>query len=155
MESIINLFKGELLTPTLIVSFASFLAGLLVEMAVIKLMSGRKAAPGQKRVSSRLRPDSDRARPDKRHPAPADGSVEIYVGNLSYDMPEDALRKEFEAFGKVNSARIITNKFNNRSKGFGFVQMPVRSEAEAAVKAIDGKEMFGRCIKCNEARNLV
>ena len=88
------------------------------------------------------------------HPAPADGSIEIYVGNLSYDLTEDQLRKEFEAYGKVNSARIITNRYNNKSKGFGFVHMPNRAEVEAAVAALNDKEILGRKLKCNEARNV-
>ena len=89
-----------------------------------------------------------------RHPAPADGSIEIYVGNLSYDLTEDQLRKEFEAYGTVNSARIIMNRYNNKSKGFGFVHMPNRSEADAAVAALNDKEILGRKLKCNEARNV-
>lgn len=91
---------------------------------------------------------------EKRHPAPADGSVEIYVGNLSYDLTEDQLRKEFEAFGKVNSARIITNRYTNRSKGFGFVHMPDLAAATAAVKALNDKELLGRKLKCNQAKNV-
>ena len=87
------------------------------------------------------------------HKPPEDGSIEIYVGNLSYDMTDDQLLKEFEVFGKVNSARIITNRYNNRSKGFGFVHMPNRAEADAAVAALNDKEILGRKIKCNEARN--
>ncbi|MBQ4385840.1 MAG: RNA-binding protein [Kiritimatiellae bacterium] len=79
--------------------------------------------------------------------------MEIYVGNLSYDLTDDQLRKEFEAYGKVNSARVITNRYNNRSKGFGFVHMPNREEADAAVAALNDKEILGRKIKCNEARN--
>ena len=89
-----------------------------------------------------------------RHPAPADGSIEIYVGNLSYDLTEDQLRKEFEAFGTVNSARIISNRYNNKPKGFGFVHMPNRAEADAAVAALNDKEILGRKLKCNEARNV-
>ncbi len=91
---------------------------------------------------------------EKKHPAPADGSVEIYVGNLSYDLTEDQLRKEFEAFGTVNSARIITNRFNNRSKGFGFVHMPNQAEADAAVAALNDKDILGRKLKCNQAKNV-
>ncbi|MBR4893945.1 MAG: RNA-binding protein [Kiritimatiellae bacterium] len=91
----------------------------------------------------------------KRHPAPPDGSIEIYVGNLSYDLTEDRLRKEFEAYGVVNSARIITNRYTNKSKGFGFVHMPNRAEADAAVKALSDKDILGRKLKCNEAKNLV
>jgi RNA recognition motif-containing protein len=82
------------------------------------------------------------------------GSVEIYVGNLSYDMTEPQLLAEFEKFGKVNSARIITNRFNNKSKGFGFVIMPNRDEAEKAINALSEKEVMGRPMKVNEARNL-
>jgi RNA recognition motif-containing protein len=91
----------------------------------------------------------------KPQPAPADGSVEIYVGNLSYDMTEDQLRAEFEAFGKVNSTRLVMNRFNGKSKGFGFVQMPNREEADKAVAALNDKELMGRHIKCNEAKNLI
>ena len=91
----------------------------------------------------------------KPHPAPADGSIEIYVGNLSYDMTEEQLRKEFEAYGTVNSARLIINKFNGKSKGFGFVHMPNRDEAEKACAALNDKEILGRRMKCNEAKNLI
>ena len=70
-------------------------------------------------------------------------------------MTEDQLRKEFEAFGAVNSARLILNKFNGKSKGFGFVQMPNRAEAEKACEALNDKEIMGRKMKCNEAKNLI
>ncbi len=79
--------------------------------------------------------------------------VEIYVGNLSYDMTEPRLRKEFERYGNVKSARIITNRTSNKSKGFGFVEMPDRSEAEAAIKALHDADVLGRKLRVNEARN--
>lgn len=79
--------------------------------------------------------------------------VEIYVGNLSYDMNEAQLRREFEKYGAVKSARIIENRYNKKSKGFGFVEMPVRNEAEAAVKALHDKEIMGRKLRINEAKN--
>jgi hypothetical protein len=83
-----------------------------------------------------------------------DGScIEIYVGNLSYDMTEAQMRKEFERFGEVKSARIITNRFNSKSKGYGFVEMPNRSEAEAAIKALHDKDCLGRKLRVNEAKN--
>ncbi|OPZ62602.1 MAG: RNA recognition motif [Firmicutes bacterium ADurb.Bin506] len=66
---------------------------------------------------------------------------------------EDQLRREFEHFGKVKSARIISNRFNRKSKGFGFVEMPNRPEAEAAIKALHDKEIQGRKLRVNEARN--
>lgn len=89
----------------------------------------------------------------KRHTPPTDGSIEIYVGNLSYDLTEDRLRKEFEAFGKVNSARIITNRYSGKSKGFGFVHMPDEKEVEAAIAALNDKDILGRKLKCNVAKN--
>jgi RNA recognition motif-containing protein len=79
--------------------------------------------------------------------------VEIYVGNLSYDMNESQMRKEFERFGTVKSARVITHRFNHRSKGFGFVEMPNRSEAEAAIDALNNREIMGRKLRINEAKN--
>lgn len=79
--------------------------------------------------------------------------VEIYVGNLSYDMSEAQMRKEFEKFGAVKSARIISNRFNHKSKGFGFVEMPNRPEAEAAIKALHDKDILGRKLRVNEAKN--
>jgi len=79
--------------------------------------------------------------------------VEIYVGNLSYDMNEAQMRKEFERFGTVKSARVITHRFNHRSKGFGFVEMPNRAEAEAAIKALNNKDVMGRKLRINEAKN--
>jgi RNA recognition motif-containing protein len=79
--------------------------------------------------------------------------VEIYVGNLSYDMTEAHMRKEFEKYGAVKSARIISNRFNHKSKGFGFVEMPDRPEAEAAIKALHDKDILGRKLRVNEAKN--
>ncbi len=79
--------------------------------------------------------------------------VEIYVGNLSYDMNESQMRKEFERFGTVKSARVITHRFNHRSKGFGFVEMPNRPEAEAAINALNNREIMGRKLRINEAKN--
>lgn len=83
-----------------------------------------------------------------------DGScVEIYVGNLSYDMTEAQMRKEFERYGAVKSSRIITNRFNSKSKGYGFIEMPNRPEAEAAIKSLHDKDIFGRKLRVNEAKN--
>lgn len=79
--------------------------------------------------------------------------VEIYVGNLSYDMSEAQMRKEFEKYGAVKSARIISNRFNHKSKGFGFVEMPNRPEAEAAIRALHDRDSLGRKLRVNEAKN--
>lgn len=79
-------------------------------------------------------------------------AVEIYVGNLSYEMSNSDLRKEFQKFGIVNSARIITQRNSRKSKGYGFVEMKHRSEAEEAIMALNNKEIKGRKIHVNEAR---
>ncbi|PKN23874.1 MAG: RNA-binding protein [Deltaproteobacteria bacterium HGW-Deltaproteobacteria-21] len=78
--------------------------------------------------------------------------MNIYVGNLSYTITEDDLRQAFEAFGQVTSASIIKDKFSGQSKGFGFVEMPSKEEATAAITALNGKEMKGRNLSVNEAR---
>jgi RNA recognition motif-containing protein len=83
---------------------------------------------------------------------PGDG-VELYVGNLSYDVGEKELIKIFSSHGKVLSARIIKNKFNNRSKGYGFVEMATGSGAGKAVKAMHGKDVKERKLVVNEARS--
>ena len=89
-----------------------------------------------------------------RQPIPA-GSVEIYVGNLSYDLTDEELKKLFAEYGEVSSARIVLNRFNGKSKGFGFVVMPNRSEAEKAIAAYSEKEFMGRKMRVNEAMNTI
>ena len=78
--------------------------------------------------------------------------MNIYVGNLSYDMTEEDLRKEFEAFGKVDSVNIIKDKFTDRSRGFAFVEMASSDEGKAAIAAINGKDVKGRALNVSEAR---
>ena len=85
-----------------------------------------------------------------RQPAP--GEVEIYVGNLNFETTEAQLRAEFAKFGVVSGARVATNRGTGRSKGFGFVTMPRRKEAEIAIKALDNAEVMGRRLHVNEAR---
>ena len=80
-------------------------------------------------------------------------SIEIYVGNLSYDMTDEQLEKAFAKYGTVRRARVITNRFNHKSKGFGFVEMVYRVEAEKAIKALHDKTVMGRKLRVNEARN--
>ena len=78
--------------------------------------------------------------------------MRIYVGNLSYQVTDEELRQAFEAFGEVSSANVIMDKFSGQSKGFGFVEMPSKSEAEAAISSLNGKELKGRALNVNEAR---
>jgi len=78
--------------------------------------------------------------------------MNIYIGNLSYDVSEGNLRQAFEAFGQVSSARIVKDKYNGQSRGFGFVEMPEQSQAQAAIKSLNGKEFLGKQMSVNEAR---
>lgn len=78
--------------------------------------------------------------------------MNIYAGNLSRDVTEEELRKAFEAFGEVTSAKIVFDKFSGQSRGFGFVEMPVKAEAEAALSGLNGKQLKGRTLTVNEAR---
>ena len=115
------------------------IAGIVVLVIVIAALARRKK--GGKAPSA------------KPNGSGGNGSmVEIYVGNLSYDMNDAQLRREFERFGVVKSARVITNRSNNKSKGYGFVEMPHRKEALIAIKALDNSEVMARRIRVNEAR---
>ncbi len=78
--------------------------------------------------------------------------MNIYVGNLPYTLSEDDLKAAFAQFGEVSSASIIMDKMSGQSKGFGFVEMPEKSEADEAVKALNESALNGRNIKVNEAR---
>jgi RNA recognition motif-containing protein len=78
--------------------------------------------------------------------------MNIYVGNLSRMVTEDALKNLFEAFGQVQSIRIIKDKFSGEPRGFGFVDMPNKEEAEKAIAHLNGTELEGMRLKVNEAR---
>ncbi len=78
--------------------------------------------------------------------------MNIYVGNLSRETTEDDLRQAFEAFGQVESASVIKDRFTGESRGFGFVEMPSKDEAQAAIAGMNGKDLMGRALNVNEAR---
>ena len=78
--------------------------------------------------------------------------MNIYVGNLAYEVTDDNLAEEFGAYGQVESARVITDRFSGRSRGFGFVEMPNDAEAQTAIDSISGKEIKGRAVTANQAR---
>jgi len=78
--------------------------------------------------------------------------MNLYVGNLSYEMSEENLRSEFAEYGEVQSAKIITDKFTGRSRGFGFVEMNSDDEGKKAMEELNGKDCEGRQLVVNEAR---
>ena len=78
--------------------------------------------------------------------------MNIYVGQLPYDVTENELREIFSEFGEIASLNLITDKFSGRSKGFGFIDMPNNSEADQAIKALNKSMLHGREIKVNQAQ---
>jgi RNA recognition motif-containing protein len=78
--------------------------------------------------------------------------MNIFVGNLSREATEDELQKAFEPFGRIKSVKIIRDMFSRESKGFAFVEMPVKAEAEAAIKGLNATQFKGKPLNVNEAR---
>lgn len=78
--------------------------------------------------------------------------MNIYVGNLSYEVTDADLRAAFEPFGQVESVNIIKDKYTNRSKGFGFVEMASKAEGQSAIDGLNGKEFKGKTLNVDEAR---
>jgi RNA recognition motif-containing protein len=78
--------------------------------------------------------------------------MNIYVGNLSFEVGEEDLRQAFSAFGQVATINIIKDKFSGESRGFGFVEMPAKAEADAAIAGLNGTDLKGRTLTVNEAR---
>ena len=78
--------------------------------------------------------------------------MNIYVGNLAYSVTAEDLKKAFEAFGQVASVNLIKDQYSNQSKGFGFVEMPESSEAQAAISGLNGKDLSGRNLNVSEAK---
>ncbi len=78
--------------------------------------------------------------------------MNLYVGNLAYSVTEEDLKEAFSEYGALESVNIIKDKYSGQSKGFGFVEMPDNSEADKAIKALNGSQLKGRPIKVNQAK---
>jgi RNA recognition motif-containing protein len=78
--------------------------------------------------------------------------MNIYVGNLSFEVTDDDLRQLFSAYGEVETASVVKDRFSGESRGFGFVEMPARKDADAAIAALNGTDVKGRTITVNEAK---
>ena len=78
--------------------------------------------------------------------------MNIYIGNLAYEVTEADVKQEFEAFGEVSSVSIIKDTYSGQSKGFGFVEMPKMSEGQSAITALNGKQIKNRTVTVNSAR---
>ena len=78
--------------------------------------------------------------------------MNIYVGNLSYDVTDETIQGTFASFGEVTSAKVIRDKYTGQSRGFGFVEMPEQAQAQTAIKSLNGKELLGKQMSVNEAR---
>ena len=135
----------------------AIVGALIVGFVIGRLSKGGKGTSKKQGDDSRRKKSDRKTQPHTepaRQPIPA-GSVEIYVGNLSYDLTDEDLKKLFAEYGEVSSARIVSNRFNGKSKGFGFVVMPNRAEAEKAIAAYSEKEYMGRKMRVNEAKNTI
>jgi len=78
--------------------------------------------------------------------------MNLYVGNLSSQVTDESMREAFESFGEVTSAKVIKDKYTGQGRGFGFVEMPGTSQAQEAIKSLNGKEIGGKTISVSEAR---
>jgi RNA recognition motif-containing protein len=78
--------------------------------------------------------------------------MNIYVGNLSSNVTDETIRVAFESFGQVTSAKVIKDKYTGQSRGFGFVEMVEQTQAQTAIKSLNGKELLGKEISVSEAR---
>jgi RNA recognition motif-containing protein len=81
-----------------------------------------------------------------------ENEMNIYVGNLSFEVTDDDLRQLFSAYGEVESASVVKDRFSGESRGFGFVEMPAKKDADAAIAALNGTDVKGRTITVNEAK---
>ncbi len=81
--------------------------------------------------------------------------MDLYVGNLLFDVTENELKELFEPFGQVTEIRLIMDKFSGKSKGFGFIEMPSKDEAQKAIAELNGKDIKGRAMTVNEAKPKV
>ncbi len=78
--------------------------------------------------------------------------MNIYIGNMSSDTTEDQLRQAFEGFGEVSTVKIITDRDSGQPRGFAFVEMSAKSEADAAISGLNGQDLNGRALNVNEAK---
>ena len=78
--------------------------------------------------------------------------MDIYVGNLPYSATDADLQELFSTHGTVSSARVVMDKFSGQSRGFGFVEMPNRAEADTAIRSLNGADMMGRALRVNESQ---
>ena len=118
--------------------------------------SGKAAVKKAKPAKSPVRKKVSAAK-DKPKPKPKSGQnnkVAIYAGNLSPEATEDDLRRAFEPFGQVLRVNVVMDKYRGKSKGYGFVEMPVKKEALAAIEALNDHEMAGRKLSVSVARSM-
>lgn len=88
----------------------------------------------------------------RTHDPTKEKQMDIYVGNLPYKTTDSELQELFAAYGQVAAARVVNDRMTGRSKGFGFVEMPNVDEANAAIAALNGKELDGRALRVNESQ---
>jgi len=78
--------------------------------------------------------------------------MNIYVGNLPFELSEDDLRKAFESYGEVSTVKIVTDRYSGKSRGFAFVEMPDDTQGQEAIDQLNGKDLNGRSLRISKAR---
>jgi hypothetical protein len=151
MLDIINQFTPEVTIIASIFAFAWLLIGVAIGMHLRRYRSG-----GTGNAISVGERGGDRrggGKVSSKGGGKGGEIVEVYIGNLAYEVSEKDLSKAFGEFGEVVSTRVIKNRFSGKSKGFGFVELDGRDQANAAIRSLNGKDFKGRRIVANEARS--
>ena len=139
----------------------SLVAGLVLGFLLGRMTARKRPSAAAARPQAKNTPDAAqrqrraaerRPEPPPREPLP-EGAVELYVGNLSYDTADAQLLELFSQHGTVTSARVVTNRYNGKSKGFAFVVMAERAAAEKAAAALNDVEFQGRKLRVNIAKS--
>ncbi len=138
----------NLFTPSVTVGIAAF----SLAWFVVGLFAGTKLRAKTQRKSRKRKPRKQR-RQNTKSTAVGNEDLEMYVGNLAYSVSETDLQKAFSRFGKVTAVRIIENRSNGKSKGFGFVEMADMQGLDKAIKSMHGKEKWGRRLIVNAAKS--
>ncbi len=122
--------------------------GRQIVISLRTLIATVSAKQGQRAVLEILEDETEKAISQNKK----ENRANIYVGNLSRDVTENDLKEAFEAFGEIASVNVIKDKFSGEPRGFGFVKMPSKDEAQSAIDGLNGTDLKGQSLNVNEAR---
>ena len=132
---------------------ASLIIGVLRESTISEPKAVKPAVQVKKATSAPTKTAKPQeAKAEAKTDTATNGLVNLYVGNLPYEAADNDVRMAFEAFGTISTVRVVKDKPSGRSKGFAFVEMPIRAEADAAIEGMNGREFSGKKLKVSEAK---